>query len=276
MGCTNSTAVPALIPSDGEVEAGAEDPSNSTSSTSVRRQEEEESFADLDLEELGVQETTLRKLDTLHSDHTDKLTTHVVGHFSDNEEMDAHALGCMLGLCPKSARGDSGPPVFVQKLHNALLRHTKKNDYTEGEAMDVTEVVEALLHMHSHAGDVESQANFLYEHIYSQPTTDGDTGSLSTSDVKLTDSKDMSTSIVESAADIQEFQKEFKQFGVLDLEGGLDIVVQEVLNEYLQEQLGGEDVVSRQTFHSWVAKCQQQRNIDNNGNNNERTESREG
>ena len=244
MGCNSSSPTSEPEP---EVEAGAEDrtPKNTTQ---ARVQEAEEDFnndEDFDLEELGVHETTLKKLDTIESKHVDQLIKRVKSHFLDQETMDAQSLGHMLGLCTKESL--STTPICVQKIHDALSRQTKVP--IENTTMDVTQVVEAMLHLHGCAGDAQSK--FLYDHVYGQ----------STKNVKLKFIKvqEIATSLLESAADIKEFQQECKRLEVFNLEGGLKEDVKEIMNSYLAEQLdskNGDGEVSQEKFQVWVEKCQ--------------------
>ena len=265
--CSSANATPpSIVDLEGEVEAGAEDNVSGTSKPTNTREAEEEEFGDnLDLEDLGVEGNTLDKLSQLNDEQVVKeLTSCMLSHFADNDTLNAHDLGKMLGLkstiLSDETATKTAAPLFVQRLHQALRRIVAtdgpESDMSERSAtMGITDTVEAFLHVHGHANDINKQSTFLYDNVYCRQAK-GNTEDAAASEIKLLDTEEMAASILESAVDLQEFQHEIDTLGLFTVEGDIEPDVKKIMIEHLKEELGGNnDIVSREKFALWVKKC---------------------
>jgi hypothetical protein len=120
--------------------------------------------------------------------------------------------------------------------------------------MGITDTVEAFLHVHGHANDINKQSTFLYDNVYCRQAK-GNTEDAAASEIKLLDTEEMAASILESAVDLQEFQHEIDTLGLFTVEGDIEPDVKKIMIEHLKEELGGNDIVSREKFALWVKKC---------------------
>ena len=246
---------------DGEVEGSAPDTNNSGKSKHAQhRAEAEDDFTTstelLSLEELGVHEATLQKVQSLKEKEHEQLQKMTNAHFQDNNDMDAAALGSMLGLSSQSSSSrattttTTAPPLFLRKLHGALRRVATAT--TEGSdaasdvvaPMGITHVVEAMLHVHGCGSHVGKRTDFLYEQVYK-----------SESEVMLEDVQSIAKSMVESGSELTEFRQEMKILGMMSIEGSMEEEVEAMMVEYLKEHLGEEEIVPRKKFQKWIQQC---------------------
>jgi len=272
--CASANAAPPAATTtsadEGEVEGSAPDANNSGKSKQAQhRAEAEDDFSTstepLSLEELGVQEATLQKVQSLKEKEHEQLKKMTNAHFQDNDDMDAAALGSMLGLSSQSSSSSdatttatttttAAPPLFLRKLHGALRRVATTTAEGSDAASDVvapmgiTHVVEALLHVHGCGSHVGKRSDFLYEHVYKSESAD-------VSEVTLEDVQSIAKSMVESGSELTEFRQEMKALGMMSVEGSMEEEVEAMMVEYLKEHLGEEEIVPRKKFQKWIQKC---------------------